>query len=375
MKILLAGLCTFFSLVALCQLSENKHYLLVGTYTTSSAGKSEGIYVYKFNSSTGAATYLNKVVTENPSYLAISPNQKFVYAVNEGAKDKGSIAAFSFDKTNGSLTYLNSQPGGGDHPCYVAIDKTGKWVTSGNYSGGSLALFPVAKNGKLGAATSVVKHEGYSVNNQRQTAPHVHATVFSKDNKYLFVPDLGLDKVMIYSFNARKGKLAPAKIPFHMTEAGAGPRHFDFSPDGRFAYLLEELSGSVSAYSYKKGELHLLQNISALPVDYNGPVGSADIHVSPDGKFLYASNRGESNTIAIFNVNPQTGMLAPVAHQTTLGKTPRNFNFDPTGNFLLVGNQNSDEIVIFKRDKETGLLTDTKNRISVGRPVCIKWIE
>ncbi len=160
-----------------------------------------------------------------------------------------------------------------------------------------------------------------------------------------------------------------------MTEAGAGPRHFDFSPDGRFAYLMEEMTGSISAYSYKKGELHLLQNISALPAEFNGAIGSADIHVSPDGKFLYASNRGESNTIAIFKINSETGMLTVVGHQSTLGKTPRNFNFDPSGNFLLVGNQNSDEIVIFKRDKTTGLLTDTQKRIAVGKPVCIKWIN
>jgi 6-phosphogluconolactonase len=375
MKFIAPILGLLFTLNGSAQLTSNEHYLLVGTYTTTSSGKSEGIYIYKFNSKTGEATYVNKVVTENPSYLAISPDQKFVYAVNEGAQDKGSIASFSFNRQDGSLKYLNSQPSGGDHPCYVAIDKTGKWVTSGNYSGGSLAVFPARKDGSLGEAVSNIKHEGYSVNADRQTAPHVHSTVFSKDNKYLFVPDLGIDKVMIYSFNSKNGNLSPAKVPFHMTEPGTGPRHFDFSPNGRFAYLMEELSGSVSAYTYKNGEVQLIQNISALPGDYNGPVGSADIHVSPDGKFLYASNRGESNTIAIFKIDQQTGMLAPVGHQSTLGRTPRNFNFDPSGNFLLVGNQNSDEVVIFKVDRQTGLLTDTENRIEVGKPVCIKWIH
>ncbi|HEX7847170.1 MAG TPA: lactonase family protein [Chitinophagaceae bacterium] len=375
MKLIACCIFLFSTIFAMGQLAPHEQYLLVGTYTSTSAGKSEGIYVYRFNTETGEATYVNKAITENPSFLAVSPDQKFVYAVNEGAKDKGSIAAFSFDRGNGQLTYLNSQPSGGDHPCYVAIDKTGKWVTSGNYSGGSLAVFPVDKTGKLGNQVSHMQHQGYSVNTERQTAPHVHSTVFSPDNKFLFVPDLGIDKVMIYSFNAKNGKLAAAKIPFHMTEAGAGPRHFDFSPNGKFAYLMEEMSGSISAYSYQKGELHLLQNISALPPEYNGAIGSADIHVSPDGKFLYASNRGESNTIAIFKIDAATGMLSVAGHQSTLGKTPRNFNFDPSGNFLLVGNQNSDEIVIFKRDKETGLLTDTKKRIAVGKPVCIKWIR
>lgn len=375
MKIIAVCFCLTLTSFSIGQLSPTEHYLLVGTYTTTSEGKSEGIYVYKFNSTTGEAAYVSKAITENPSFLTVSPNEKFVYAVNEGAKDKGSIAAFSFDKTTGSLNYLNSRPSGGDHPCYVAIDKTGKWVTSGNYSGGSLAVFPAGKDGKLGNAVSTIKHEGHSVNTERQTAPHVHSTVFSKDNKFLFVPDLGIDKVMIYSFNAKNGKLAPAKIPFHMTEAGAGPRHFDFSPNGRFAYLMEEMSGSISAYSYGKGELKLLQNISALPAEFTGAVGSADIHVSPDGRFLYASNRGESNTIAIFKINNETGMLTLVGHQSTLGKGPRNFNFDPSGDFLLVGNQNSEEIVIFKRDKVTGLLTDSKKRIAVGKPVCIKWIN
>lgn len=374
MKIV-AAWCLVFLASFIPHKAPSEYYLLVGTYTTTSAGKSEGIYVYKFNSTTGEATLVNKVATDNPSYLAVSPNQKFVYAVNEGANDKGSIAAFSFNNSNGSLNYINSQSSGGDHPCYVAIDKTGKWVTSGNYSGGSLAIFPVEKNGALGKSISKIQHEGYSVNQDRQTAPHVHSTVFSKDNKYLVVPDLGIDKLMIYSFNAKNGQLNPAKIPFQMTEAGAGPRHFDFTPNGKYGYLMEELSGAVSAYRYSNGELHLIQNISALPGDYKGSVGSADIHVSPDGKFLYASNRGESNTIAIFKIDPKTGMLVPVEHQSTLGKTPRNFNFDPTGNFLLVANQNSDEIVVFKVDKTTGLLTDTQKRIQVGKPVCIKWIK
>ena len=193
----------------------------------------------------------------------------------------------------------------------------------------------------------------------------------------MFVPDLGIDKVMVYAFDVKTGKLTPAKKPFSSARAGAGPRHFDFHPSGKFAYLVEELTGAVTVFTYDAGTgaLKALQTISSLPADYKGPVGSADIHVSPDGKFLYCSNRGESNTIGILSINKSNGQLEWVDHQSTLGKTPRNFNFDPTGNFLLVANQNSDEIVIFKRDKATGLLTDSGKRIKVSKPVCLKWIS
>jgi 6-phosphogluconolactonase len=228
----------------------------------------------------------------------------------------------------------------------------------------------------LSDPVQTIEHVGSSVNDERQEGPHVHATVFSPDGKYLFVPDLGIDKLMIYSFDWKKGKLKPADIPFEMVEPGAGPRHFEFHPNGRFAYLMEELTGSVSAYAYgKKGELYGIQHVSALPRDYLGPVGSADIHVSPDGKFLYASNRGESNTIAIFSINPDDGKIWPQGFQSTLGIKPRNFNFDPTGKFLLVANQDSDEIVVFHRDAETGLLKDSGKRIAIPKPVCIKFFR
>lgn len=371
-KILFFFLAATISLVALAQSAEN--YLLVGTYT---AGRSEGIYVYKFNSVTGDVDPVSMIKTPNPSYLAVSPNEKFVFAVHEIAQggNGGEIASFSFNKNTGVLTFINQQLSGGDHPCYVSVDKTGKWVAAGNYTSGTLAVLPANNEGYLGIATTVIRHSGYSVNSERQAGPHVHCTVFSGDNKYLFVSDLGIDKLMIYPFDAKKGKLDEAKSETVMTEAGAGPRHFTFHPNNKYAYLIEELSGSISAYRYSKGKLELTQNISAQPPEYTGPVGSADIHVTPDGKFLYASNRGESNTIGIFSIAKKTGMLTLIGHQSTLGKTPRNFNFDPSGNFLLVANQNSDEIVIFKRDKQTGLLTDSGKRIRVGSPVCIKWIS
>ena len=345
--------------------------LIIGTYTSDS---SEGIYVYKFNTETGDNSRVSSVKTSNPSYLVVSPDNKYVYAANEDAP--GNVTSFVFNKTNNRLLQKNIQPSHGKHPCYITIDKTGKWVIVGNYSSGTVAVYPVNKDGSLGAATDSVQHEGSSVNIARQESAHVHSTVLNKNNKTLYVPDLGMDKVMLYNLDTKKGKLSEFSTPFVITEPGTGPRHIDIHPNGKYAYLMEELSGSISVYKVESdGYLSLLQNISGLPRDFNGDIGSADIHVSPDGKFLYCSNRGESNTIGILSINPSTGMLVWVDYQSTLGKTPRNFSIDPSGNFLLVANQNSDDIIIFKRDKQTGLLTDTGKSIHVSKPVCLKWMN
>jgi 6-phosphogluconolactonase len=349
---------------------NNEHYLLVGTYTTST---SKGIYVYKFNSKTGDFNIVSTTTTDNPSYLCVAPDKKYVYAVNEGKGDKAGVTAFIFDKSNGYLHLLNREPSGGDDPCYVNIDKSGKWVTVGNYSGGSLSVLPVMADGSLGKPTTIT-HNGSSVNKDRQEKAHVHCTMFSPDYKYLFVSDLGMDKVMTYSFNPGSGKLTPAPTPFTTVEPGSGPRHFEFSPSGKFAYLMEELGGTISAYSYKDGKLTFIERVPSLPKDYKGTKSGADIHISKDGKFLYGSNRGESNTIVIYSVDQKTGKLTYVGHQSTMGKIPRNFNFDPSGDFVLVANQETDDIFIFKRDAATGKLTPTGKKISVPKPVCIKWV-
>src|SRR5215471_5128728 len=340
-----------------------KNYLIIGTYTT---GKSQGIYVYSFDSKTGDFDSVSMVKTSNPSYIAISPDEKFVYAANENAKNGngGQVSAFSFNKGDGKLSFINQQPSAGDDPCYVSVDKTNKWLATANYTSGTLSVLPIIKSGGLDTAASVIQHNGYSVNTERQTSPHVHCAIFSTDNKFLYAPDLGIDKVMVYSFNPKSGDLTESGSI--MTEAGAGPRHFTFHPNNKFAYLIEELTGTISAYRSVNGQFELIQNISALPVDYMGSIGSADIHVSADGKFLYGSNRGESNTIAIYKINQKNGSITLVGHQSALGKTPRNFNFDPSGNFLLVANQESDDIVIFKVDKKTGLLSDSGKRIKAG---------
>jgi len=350
---------------------SQEYYLLIGTYTS---GKSEGIYVYKFNSQTGEASYVSKAAGSNPSYLAVSPDKKYVYSVYEDGDDKGSVAAYSFDVKTGAMQFLNKQNSGGDHPCYVAVDEKGKWVTVANYSGGNFSLLGVSPDGYLRAADRTIQMSGNGPNQQRQEKPHVHSTVFTPDYKHLLVQDLGTDKIMIYDFDAKKGELKPAKAPFAATHPGGGPRHVDFHPSGDYAYLIEELSGNVTAYKYDKGKLQYLQTISAVKEGFKGAIGSADIHVSRDGRFLYASNRGSEDDIAIFAIDKSTGKLTLKGHQSVLGKTPRNFSIDPSGRYLLAANQGTNNIVIFKRDPETGLLQDTGKKLEVDKPVCLKWV-
>jgi 6-phosphogluconolactonase len=358
-------------------LAQKNYFMIVGTYTS---GSSQGLYVFQFNSSNADIKLVDSAKTSNPSYLTVSPNEKYVYAVNEDADSTGNggrVSSFSFNNVTGALALMNQQPSKGNHPCYITVDKSGRWVLVGNYSSGTVSVLPVLKAGSLDTAVTTIRHSGKSVNADRQNSSHVHATVLSPDNQFLFVPDLGIDKVMIYHFNTHNGKLNPAAPSFIATNPGTGPRHFIFHPYKKYAYLIEELAGNIVAFSYKTVAGHLvpIQNISTLPQGYTAAAGSADIHISPDGNFLYASNRGESNTIAIFAINQKNGFLTLLGHQSALGLTPRNFNFDPSGNFLLVANQNSNEIVIFKRDLNTGLLTDTGKRIRLSKPVCIKWIE
>jgi 6-phosphogluconolactonase len=351
-----------------------QYHLFAGTYTGSG---SKGIYVYRFDATTGTASWVSNTDTAaNPSYLALAPNGRYLYAVNEtGGDHPGSVSAYAFDRNNGTLSFLNSQPTGGDHPCYIATDNTGRWAAVANYSGGNVALFPIGEDGTLQPYAQVVQHAGSSANKERQEAPHVHGAVFSPDQQYLFTPDLGTDKVAVYRF--KKGAtepLQPAAVPSAQSTAGSGPRHFTFSPNKKFAYLVEELSGTVVAYTYKDGRLQLLQRVSTHPAGYKGAKGSADIHLSPDGRFLYASNRGDANSIAVFAV-ASNGRLQLKGIQPTMGVHPRNFTIDPTGRYLLVANRDSDAVVIFRRSAKTGLLRDTGRRIDVPKPVCLQWLK
>jgi len=375
-RLLLSAIVAFSALFALAQ--DNDYYMLVGTYTSTRPGGSEGVYVYRFNTSTGESVKVSSVAIQNPSYLSVSPNEKYVYAVQEvdsKVQGGGQVSSFTFNKTDGRLTPVNTQSSGGNSPCYVQVDNTGKWVFVGNYSSGTLSVYSVNNDGSLGSPATI-QHSGTGPNKQRQEGPHVHCTVISPDNKWLYVPDLGIDKVMIYKFDEKTGKLTNnAKDGFAAAESGAGPRHITFAPNKQFAYVIYELAGQVAAYQYKKGGLKLIQRISTIDTTQKPNPGSADIHVSPDGKFLYASNRGNLNNIAWYKIDPSSGKLTVAGFQSTLGKTPRNFNIDPSGNYLLAANQGSNEIVVFKRDKNTGALTDTGKRISVGQPVCIKWVK
>ncbi len=349
------------------------YHLLIGTYTGK---KSEGIYVYSFNKQTGETKYEHTIKNiSNPSYLAISPNNKFIYSVEENSGQPGKVTAFAFNKLTGAATFLNSRSSGSEGPCYVSVSETGSDVFVANYTGGSLAVMHVRSDGTLDSATQNIFHQGSGVNKERQEKPHVHSVVLSPNNHFLMVPDLGIDKIMVYRYNpANNVPLTPAKPAFAAVKPGAGPRHLVFHPNGKFAYLTEEMSGTVEVFSYGEGKLSSLQTITMLSVGFKGKVGAADIHISPDGKFLYASNRGDANEIVIYAIQP-TGRLSYVGRQSTFGKTPRNFLIDPSGKFLLVANQNSDNVFIFQRDPKTGLLSLTKNKIEVDSPVCLKMVE
>lgn len=350
-------------------------YLAIGTYTSTG---SKGIYIYNFNAQTGKASWISNTDScTNPSYVTFSHDGNFIYSVNEtNGANPGRVSAYSFNKSKGTLGFLNTVPSGGDDPCYLATNTNDKWLAVANYTSGSLSLFPVNKNGSLKNYNQFIQDSGSSVNKERQERAHVHESVFSPDHLYLMTPDLGEDKVMIYHFDdMAKKPLTPARPPYIKTPPGSGPRHITFSPNGKFAYLIHELSGTLTAYSYNNGKLQQIQELPAHPAGYMGVIGSAEVQVSADGKFIYTSNRGDENTITIFSLDPANGKMKLVGYQTVFGKGPRNFIIDPTGNYLLVANQDSDNIVIFRRNKETGLLKETDTQIKLPKPVCLQMLK
>lgn len=373
MKLIPFFLAIIISLSTMAQSSKDTDfYLLVGTYTNEQ--KTNGIHVYTFDAQTGDFQEKSKMTDiTNASFLTISKDKKNVYAVSEGGQGKG-LNAYSFDMASGKLTLLNTGSAGGNGPCYVSVDEKKQLVFAGNYGGGSLSATRLSDDGSLSSEIQVIQHEGSSVNKSRQDKPHVHAVVLSPDNKYLLVPDLGTDKVNVYRVDASKEQpLSPAAPAFASVNAGGGPRHLAFHPNGKYAYLILEMEGAIAAFDFKNGKLEQKQTITMLAPGFTGKVGAADIHVSPDGKFLYGSNRGEANEIVIYSI-AKDGKLTLAGRQSSLINTPRNFAIDPTGNFLLVGNQNGNDIAIFKRDKNTGLLTSTGKTIQVDKPVCLKFV-
>lgn len=361
------GMISFSQAVA----QTGKEYnLLIGTY--SNQDNTNGLQVFTFNTATGDTKFRSKSVeVRNPSYLAVSKDRKHVFAVSEVGRGNGSVNAFSFDPASGQLKFINSAPSAGDSPCYVSVNGDKNLVFVGNYSSGTLSAIRLNKDGSLGQAQTI-QHEGSGPDKGRQEKPHVHAVVLSPDSRYLFVPDLGTDKVNIYGVDATKAQPLTAAGEA-VVKGGSGPRHLTFHPNGKFAYLIQELDASVTAFDYKDGKLSNKQSVSLLAEGFDGKVGAADIHVSPDGKFLYGSNRGDANEITIFAIG-KDGKLTYAGRQSTLGKTPRNFAIDPSGNFLLAANQDTNDVVIFKRDKKTGLLSDTGKRIELDRPVCLKFV-
>ena len=350
---------------------DKEYFLLIGTYT--SPGKSEGIYVYDYNGATGNATFKTKANIQNPSYLAISKDHKKVYSVSEMGKGNGAISAFNFNNHTGELSFINSVSSGGDGPCYVAVSDKDDYVFSANYSGGSLAAIKVIENGSLGENIQSIQHEGKSIHKD-QYKPHVHSVILSPDNKYLIAADLGTDKIHVYRFRPEdENALSAAEPAFIKTKPGSGPRHLTFHPNGKFLYSINELDGSIGAYSYNDGKLQEIQSITMLPEGFKGTIEAADIHISPDGKFLYGTNREDANEIVTYSIQ-KNGKLKYAHRNSVLGKAPRNFAIDPAGNFLLVANQNTDEIIVFRRNKNNGGLTFTGTKIPISRPVCLKFV-
>lgn len=374
LSLILFTLLITFGCIQQDQNSANPdYYLFAGTYTGEG---SEGIYLFTFNSTDGSITPVDTAKgVSNPSYLTLSPDHSFLYAVNEvGDSAEATISAFSFDKQSAKITFLNKQPSRGGEPCYVSTDQTGKAVFAGNYLGGSLAMFPVQEDGSLAESTTAIVHEGSSVNERRQSSPHVHCTIISPDNKTLFVTDLGTDTVMGYSFNSDSLTLQSEPYIVFETEPGAGPRHLTFHPNGEYAYLVNELNGTVVAFSFDGESLEELQTIGTLPENYEGTISGADILVSADGRFLYVSNREDLNNIVIYSIDRNSGLLKKVGEQSSGGVHPRNFMIDPTGNFLLVANRRSNNIVVFQRNQESGLITQTDHEINVSQPVSLQMI-
>jgi 6-phosphogluconolactonase len=374
----------FFALVLLFALlasfaaaGADNYIFYVGTYTEKT--QSKGIYAFRFDAASGRSTPLGLVAeTTNPSFVALHPNGKFLYAVNELGNYKGpnsgGVSAFSVDPATGKLTFLNEVPSRGADPCYIIVDKAGKHVLVANYTGGSIAVFPIGEDGNLGEASTVIQHHGHGANPKRQEGPHAHSIDLSPDQRFAFVDDLGLDQLLAYKYDADNGSLAANDPPFVKLDPGAGPRHFELHPSGKFAYVVAEMQSTVTALSadLKNGSFHRLQTISTLPNDFNGENDDAEVHVHPNGKFVYASNRGH-DSIAVFAVDPNKGTLTRVDDVPTQGKIPRSFEIDPTGKFLFAENQESNDIVVFRIDEKTGKLSPTGEKLEVASPVCLKF--
>lgn len=365
---------------------KDELYAYVGTYTRPIRfgtdevldGRGEGIYVFRVNPSSGAlepCDIMKEVV--NPSFLALNPEKCFLYAVNETKEYKGeptgTVSSFSVDPEEGEFEPLNERPTRGADPCHVTVDKTGSYVFVANFGNGSVSVYPVMEDGSLGEFAEFVQHQGSGAEPSRQEGPHAHSVTLNQTNRYAYVSDLGVDKVMIYRFDPKNGKLRPKDGQHFEAKPGAGPRHFKFHPNNRYAYLINELDSTLVAFSYdeENGALTEIQTVSTLPEDFKGKSTCAEVQVSPSGRYVYGSNRGH-DSIVIYRFDPRTGELSYVAHESSQGKTPRHFSIDPTARFLLVANQDSNTIVTFRVDQKSGELEDTGQVTDVPTPTCVK---
>lgn len=361
--------------------------VFIGTYTEPILfgtgkvlqGKGEGIYVYRLDPS-GALQFVSKTTgIANPSYLAFDATGAFLYAVNElkrfEGEATGTVSAFAVDRSTGLLALRNRRRTHGTDPCHVAVDARRKHVFVANFMSGSVCVLPVQDDGALGEACAVIQHQGSSIDPGRQAGPHAHSVTLDRSNRFAFVPDLGLDRLMIYRFDPERGTLDANATPWLNAKPGAGPRHLSFRPDGRFAYLVNELDSTIAALSYHSGAgaFEPLQTVRTLPETFDGASTCADIHVAPSGRFVYASNRGH-DSIVIHRIDGVRGTLDYVGHEPTQGKTPRSFAIDPSGRLLLTANQDSDSIVSFRIDPDRGTLRPTGHVAHVPTPVCVKFL-
>lgn len=357
--------------------------VFVGTYTS---GPDQGIYTCELDTDTGELKQVSASGNvKGPSFVAVHPKHKFLYAVSEVADYKesntGAVTSFTLDPATGKLAPLNHQSSTSAGPCHLVVDRQGKNVLVANYGGATAAVLPIGPDGKLAPASSTVRHTGSSVDKSRQEAPHPHSINLDAANRFAFVADLGTDKVMVYRFDPVKGTLTPNDPPSVSVEPGSGPRHFVFHPSGNYAYVINEMKSTITPFTYdaERGVLKTLATktpatVSTLPADFQGSNTTAEVRVHPSGKFVYGSNRGH-DSIAIFAVNQSDGSLTAIGHQPTGGKTPRNFNIEPDGKFLLAANQDSDSIHVFRIDANTGKLTPTGNAVEIPKPVCIRFLK
>lgn len=336
-------------------------------------GNNAGIHVYEFNSQTGEMNFKTRNIENSAGYFTVSSDRRHIYSASSAA----TISAFRYDPASGNLTFLNKQPTGGGGSAYVSTDDSGKYVFSASYGGGSLSALPVESDGSLGPDVQVIKHEGRSVDTSRQTRSYVHSIVVSPDNRYVITADLGTDRMNIYRFdpNKRPAPLAPAVQPFFKLEPGSGPRHSTFHPNKNFYYVVNELNSTIDGFHYKDGHLTHIQTVKMLDKDYTGKGDAADIHVSPDGKFLYGNTRNNANEVVAYSIDQNSGKLTFLGRQSSLGKGSRTFDIHPTGDFMVVTNQASNTVVVFKRDQKTGLLTATEHKVDLERPSSVKFVR